>query len=119
VPTPAPKKPVASGGVLGKGAHSRTTARITGIAGCIKPTGTARVTGRGIKSVTFSLDGHKLRTVKGSSATIHVKAKTLKTGMHKLTAKVTFDRASGAKPRTLKLSFSHCTPAVATPQFTG
>ena len=100
--------------------QSRGSARLTGLAGCVKTTKTARVSGRKIRSVVFSLDGHKLRTVKAKNsrlATAKVTLAQLKTGTHKLTARVTF--TDGTKAKTLTLRFSRCSTAAISPRFTG
>ena len=68
-------------------------------------------------SVVFRLDGRKLRTVKATKrATVKVAVARLKTGTHKLTARVTF--SDGTKAKTLTLRFSKCANT-ASPHFTG
>ena len=97
----------------------KATARISGLAGCVKTTKTVKVTGTQLRSVAFTLDGRKLKTVKarGGVAATKVTVAGLKAGTHKLTAKVTF--ANGAKAKTLTIRFSRCSTAAVTPHFTG
>jgi hypothetical protein len=88
----------------------KPTARLTGLAGCVKTTRTVKVTGTRIRSVVFSLDAKTLRTVKAANrrvATTRVTVGHLKAGTHTLTAKVTF--AGGTETKTLSLRFSRCT----------
>jgi choice-of-anchor A domain-containing protein len=88
----------------------KATARISGLAGCVKATSTVKVTGSAIAKVTFAVDGRKRKTVNGASAKLKLKA-----GTHKVTATVTF--TNGAKPRTLTARVRRC--ATAAPRFTG
>jgi hypothetical protein len=89
--------------------------------GCVKTTSTAKVTGRNIRSVAFSLDGRKLGTAKasksGTLASTKVKTARLKAGAHKLTAKVSF--ADGTKAKTLTARFTRCSSTKVSPRFTG
>jgi hypothetical protein len=97
----------------------KPSARITGLAGCIKTTKTVKVSGTHIRSVVFTLDNSKLRTVTAINSALAATKVTvghLKAGTHTLTAKVTF--ADGTK-QTLKLRFSRCTTAKVAPHFTG
>jgi hypothetical protein len=87
----------------------------------VKTTQTVKVSGTRLRSVVFSLDGKKLRSVKATNsrlAATRVTVGHLKVGGHTLAAKVTF--ADGTKTKTLKLHFSRCAPAKrAAPHFTG
>ena len=87
----------------------------------MKTTSTAKVSGRNLRSVVFSLDGRTLRTAKASKggklASTTVKTASLKPGVHKLTAKVTF--TDGTKSRTLTARFSRCSSTTISPRFTG
>ncbi len=78
------------------------------------------MSGTAIRSVVFTLDGHKLRTVKAKNsrvASTKVTMIRLKTGAHKLTARVTF--TNGTKAKTLTVRFLRCSSAVVSPHFTG
>jgi hypothetical protein len=113
--------PAGEGAILGATETSRRgTARLTGLAGCVKSARTAKVTGRNLRTVVFKVDGKKVRTVKasrnGTRANTKVAVARLKAGTHKVTARVTF--TDGTKARTLTIRFSICKPAVS-PHFTG
>jgi choice-of-anchor A domain-containing protein len=98
----------------------KATAKLSGLAGCVKATKTVKVTGSAIGKVTFALDGKKLKTVsaaKGRTASTKVATGRLKAGTHKLTARVTF--TNGTKARTLTVRFSRCSTGAVTPHFTG
>jgi len=78
-----------------------------------------KVSGTGIRTVLFILDGRKLRTVKAANtrvAATKVKVTSMKAGTHKLTAKVTFTNGG---QKTLTLRFSRCSTAAVSPKFTG
>ena len=114
--------PVAQGGILGATETRRVgTAKLTGLAGCVKSTRTATVSGRSLRTVVFRVDGKKVRTVKatrnGTRAASKITVAPLTTGTHKLTARVTF--TDGTKARTLTIRFSKCATGAVSPQFTG
>ena len=120
--TPSSAPPESRGEVLSATETTPNgTARLTGMTGCVKPTSTAKVTGRNIRSVAFSLDGRKLGTAKasksGTLASTKVKTARLKAGAHKLTAKVTF--TDGTKAKTLTAPFTRCSSTKVSPRFTG
>lgn len=94
--------------------------------GCVPSPFKASIKSAGVQSVTFYLDGHKLRTLTAKNAskgllTITIQASKLRVGAHKLTAKITMTHAAGAKAtvgtRTVKVL--RCHSAVVTPKFTG
>jgi hypothetical protein len=119
--TPSPT-PAARGGILGATESRRVgTAKLTGLAGCVKATRTATVTGRAIRTVVFRVDGKQVRTVKatrnGTRAAAKISVARLKRGTHKVTARVTF--TDGTKARTLTIRFATCATGAASPQFTG
>ncbi len=120
--TPSSTPPESRGEVLSATETTPSgTARLTGMTGCVKTTSTAKVTGRNIRSVAFSLDGRKLGTAKasksGTLASTKVKTARLKAGAHKLTAKVTF--SDGTKAKTLTARFTRCSSTKLSPRFTG
>ena len=107
-----------SGGVT----RPKASSRLSGTVGCAARYSTASVRGKEIKRVTFYLDGKKVKTVSVSSSGVaryRVATRSLRHGTHKLTAKVEFTAASGAAPRTYRLSFSRCTSRRVSPRFTG
>jgi hypothetical protein len=79
-----------------------------------------------VASVTFYLDGHKLKTLTAKNAhkgllSIKINPAKLKVGVHKLVAKITMDRIGSAKAvkgtRTMRIL--RCDPPKVTPKFTG
>ena len=78
------------------------------------------VRGKGIASVTFSLDGKKLKTVKkpkGNRYSITINGSKLGVGGHRLTAKVKFVSSSPLASKTLNRSVQRC--GKSKPKFTG
>jgi hypothetical protein len=114
-PTAQPK-PV-TGGVLGQEVVSGRS-RLTGPSGCVGRKVKASVRGRQIAKVTFSLDGKKVKTVKGAGS-FSVRSSTLSAGRHKIKAKVTFKAASRTRTRTHVLTFQRCVVRPVAPQFAG
>ncbi len=118
-PVPAPK---AKAGVLAFGAAhlARTSARA-----CVASNGyLASVTGKAIATVTYRLDGHRLRTLSKAnshgafSLRVHVAAGKV----HHLAIEVKFSSASATKPLTLKKTLARCAAVahkVPAPRFTG
>ncbi|MEA2273578.1 MAG: hypothetical protein QOI98_2286, partial [Solirubrobacteraceae bacterium] len=112
-----------AGAVEAAAAASPGTAKLRGPAGCLTSRGTAKVTGAQIARVVFRLDGRRLATVskangKRGAFQVHVSPSGLRTGIHKLTARVTFKAAANTRARTLRLAFAHCARRVL-PRFTG
>jgi hypothetical protein len=99
------------------------TARLFGRTGCVSGAFNARVRGTKIARVVFVLDGKTLKSVsKPNSAgqfAVRVNPATMRIGVHRLVAKVTFQTASGTKAKTLRLSFQRCGRKLALPRFTG
>jgi hypothetical protein len=107
--------------VLGQQALSgRATLR--GQTGCASRTFTATVSGRQISRVTFYVDGRRVRQVNARSGltrfTARISPAGRRIGVHRVTARVVFTRASGTRARTLVLAFQRCGRA-ARPVFTG
>jgi hypothetical protein len=96
-------------------------ARLFGPSGCARQAFRARVSGREIASVTFSLDGKVIKRIKGKRGTYAVRVKPNKYGfgLHRLVARVTFTSASGTKARKLPLTFRRCAQGPIAPRFTG
>lgn len=96
-------------------------ARLGGTVGCAPRTVTMRVSGRQLRSVSFSIDGHHVKTVRpsaGHTATLTIARSHLAYGTHRVAVRVRFTAASGSHARVLTRSFSRCRP-IATPSFTG
>ncbi len=121
-PAPAPAAPAAA--VLASKAVVASTgsAHIASAHACVASTGyMASVKGKGIASVTYSLDGHKLGTVKHADShgafTLRVH---LQTGhSHRLSMRVTFSQAAHTSPLTLHRTLARCAARRVAPRFTG
>jgi hypothetical protein len=98
-------------------------ARLIGPAGCVSRAFHARVAGKKIARVIFILDGKKVLTLKRTNFhktfAIRLDPRRLSIGVHRLVAKVTFQRGSGTKAKTFRLSFQRCPRALRAPRFTG
>ena len=81
---------------------------------CAKNRVKASVTGSGIKKVTFLIDGHVVKTVKGKAPfRLNAAARNLSAGSHRVTASLTF---KAKKPtQVITKRFSRCRD----PNFTG
>jgi hypothetical protein len=112
-------------GVLGFA--SATVPALRGPQGCVRSKFTASMRSAGVASVTFYLDGHKLRTLTYKNAhkgllTLVIDGSKLKVGAHKLMAKVTMKATSPtakAAKASRALMIIRCKSAVLTPRFTG
>jgi hypothetical protein len=121
-PAPAPAPAPASQVLASKAKVASTgTAHIASSHACIASSGyMARVTGKGIASVTYTLDGHKLATVKHADShgaftlRVHVRG-----GSHRLSMRVTFSSAAHTAPLTLHKTLARCAAVHVTPRFTG
>lgn len=124
-PVPAPAAPavaavVPKSGVLAFGAaHLASNSHA-----CVASSGyLASVSGKLIASVTYVLDGHKLKTLtRANSHGVFSLRIALKAGhVHHLTIHVAFTSASSAKALTLKRTLARCAAVhhVSTPRFTG
>ena len=118
-PDAVPPGTTPGGGVL---PDSRVSgrARLRGPSGCVKRAFRARVRGRSIASVTFFVDGRKVKTVRrGNAFRLKVKPSKYGLGRHKIVARVRFTAASGTKARKLQLTFRRCAQGAVAPRFTG
>jgi len=75
-----------------------------------------------VESVTFYLDGHKLRKLKAKRArvgsfSILIKAATLNVGVHRLVARIRTAGKPGVSSR--RLMIVRCASQIVTPRFTG
>jgi uncharacterized repeat protein (TIGR01451 family) len=96
--------------------------KLRGSQGCIaRNQAHASVSGTFIASVTFYVDGRKVRTLtkptSGTTYTLTVDGRKLRFGAHKVKAVVVFQRGVTPAKRTLALTFTRCAPAK--PKFTG
>jgi hypothetical protein len=99
------------------------TANLLGRTGCAANAFRARVMGTSIARVVFTIDGKHTKTLThptgGGAFGIMVNPRHYKYGIYRVVAKVYFTPGSQTAPRTLRLSFQHCAPILARPQFTG
>ncbi len=101
--------------------------RLSGPQGCVRSSFRASVKSKGVASVGFYMDGHKLKTMSAKSArngkiTIVIDPSTLKVGAHKLMAKITMAKTSSSSKAahgTRTATVLRCRAAVLTPRFTG
>ena len=96
-------------------------ASLRGPSGCVKQAFRARVTGRSLASVTFFVDGKRVKRFTDSRSLYTIKVNPLKYGLgrHRVTARVTFVSGSGTQARTLRLTFRRCASGTVAPRFTG
>jgi hypothetical protein len=101
------------------------TARLSGPGGCVSRAFSASIVGSQIAQVSFSLDGKRIRTLRSPTAgnrwSVRIVPRTLKTGVHRVTAGVSFRVNTTPRTRTLRLAFQRCAQAVrkVAPRFTG
>jgi hypothetical protein len=94
---------------------------LSGVIGRVRNVLSARLTSRGVKSVTFYLDGHKLKTMtrsKHGRFSITINARRLSYGAYRLMAKVTLKNRNCADISRSGV-FVHVKPAAVVPVFTG
>jgi hypothetical protein len=99
------------------------TARLLGPTGCTAKAFNARIRGTQIARVTFVLDGKTIKrltkpNLKGAFA-VRINPKSMRLGVHRLVANITFKSASATKAKRLRLSFQRCAKALTQPRFTG
>ena len=111
--TPAPSESGEGGGVVPGRARLRRQFRPNG---CVRRTLRAAVRGRAIRDVTFAVDGRRVRRVRrpGSRGrfVLRTPVKHMRSGRHRLAARVRFSAASQTRPRTLRRAFRVCTRRV-------
>jgi len=117
-PGTPPATPPAGGGVLPDQVISGRAA-LRGPSGCVKQAFRARVNGRRIESVTFFMDGKRVKRVTSGNASLRIVPKRIGFGRHRVVALVRFTEASGTPARRLLLTFRRCARQVVNPQFTG
>ena len=99
---------------------------LTGPEGCVRKSFHVSIRSAGVQSVTFYMDGHKLKTLTAKNArkgllTIEINPATLKVGAHKLVARITMKHSASTKATVAsrKVTILRCHSAVVTPKFTG
>ena len=50
---------------------------------------------------------------------MRINPRQLRIGVHRLVVSVTFQKGTGTKPKTMRLSFQRCAKKLVTPRFTG
>jgi len=119
-PNATPGTTPAEGGVLPVSIVSGR-ASLRGPSGCVKQAFQARVRGRSIASVTFFVDGKKVKTISGTRGSYAIKVHPQRYGFgrHTIVARVQFTAASGTSARKLPLTFRRCAQGAVAPRFTG
>jgi hypothetical protein len=112
-------------GVLGF--SSATVPALKGPQGCVRGPFHASIKSKGVSSVSFYVDGHRVKTLtskssRGGLLSVSIDVSKLAIGPHKVMAKITM-KASSTTAKAAKASRSltvvHCASAVLTPRFTG
>lgn len=106
---------------------STTVPRLQGPQGCVRGKFHASVKSAGVASVSFYLDGHKLRRMTAHSArrgllSITIDPTRLNLGPHRLLARITMVKsptASRAVSASRTMTVLRCASAAITPKFTG
>jgi len=110
-----------------RGFISRVPA-LDGPRGCVRVPFRASVKAAGVASVTFALDGRRLKTLtarnaRGGLLSVLIDPRRLRIGPHRVGARITMtgraSASSGPAKATRSLTFVHCGSAVITPRFTG
>lgn len=99
------------------GSNPSRIARAGASGACVRSSFSARVTGRSIETVVFSLDGRRVRTDRTSPFAARIS--TTKAGKHRVSARVTYKSDSRTRARTVAFSFRRCATAARGPRFTG
>jgi uncharacterized repeat protein (TIGR01451 family) len=105
---------------------SASVPTLTGPEGCVRKSFHVSIRSAGVQSVTFYLDGHRLKTLTAKNArkgllTIEIDPAKLKVGAHKLVARITMAHSASTKATVAsrKVTILRCHSAVVTPKFTG
>jgi hypothetical protein len=98
-------------------------AQLLGPTGCTARAFHARIRGVKVAKVVFTLDGHRIGTLTRknfrNTFAVRINPRRLAFGVHRLIAKVTFQRGSATKAKTFRLTFQRCPRALRAPRFTG
>ena len=97
---------------------------LKGPQGCVRQSFTVSVKAASVASVTFYLDGHKLRTLSAKNAhngqlRITIGTAKLRLGAHKLVAKITMVGSPKPAAVTRSLTVVRCASPFVAPRFTG
>jgi hypothetical protein len=123
-PATGPPTPLADSGVLGFTAAGVTSSNAP--QGCVRSSLRVNIRSAGVASVTFYLDGRRLKTLTWRNArkgllTLEINSAKLKVGAHKLVIRITMAHGASKKAtvasRTVRIL--RCHSAVVNPNFTG
>jgi hypothetical protein len=97
-------------------------ATLSGPRGPVRKPFDVTVTGRQIQSVTFSVDGKRIRTVRAKKGRKKFKVRINPRGqsrrVHRVTARITFKRSSNTRSTVRRLTY-RTTTVTRAPRFTG
>ena len=116
VPTPMSTATPASSAAAG-------SATLTGPSGRVREAFDVTVTGRAIQSVTFYLDGRRIRTVRAKAGrkkfkvTINPRGQSRR--VHRVTARIRFSKESGSATTVRRMTYRTTTAVTHAPRFTG
>ena len=115
--------PPPAGAVLGtkEVVAPKGSAHAAGVRGCVAQTGyLASVRGSSIASVTFTLDGHKVKTLLKSTHGAFALRIGLRAGSkHHLSIHVVFTASSKTPSKTIHQTLARCAARTVSPRFTG
>jgi hypothetical protein len=120
--TRIPSTSASSGGVLGVTQEIvPASASIVRISRCVSRTFSAVVRGRGIRRVTFFVNGRRVRTMTGSRSryALSVDPAAARNGVIRVTARVDFVARSGKRAKTLRMTALRCATGAQRVRFTG
>ena len=105
------------------GGRAGSAVRLSGPARCVDTRFKASVIGHDIARVKFYFAGKWRRTIKAKAGqTVFsqvVDARGQRSGVRRVSARITFKTATGAKPMTLRLVYKRCAKAAVKPAFAG
>ena len=122
VASPKGDRGIAGVSITGDG-RAGSAVRLSGPARCIDTRFRASVIGHDIARVKFYFAGKWRRTIKAKAGqTVFsqlVDARGKSSGVRRVSARITFKTATGAKPMTLRLVYKRCAKASVKPAFAG
>jgi uncharacterized repeat protein (TIGR01451 family) len=99
------------------------TANLIAPTGCVAKAFNARIRGSKVSRVVFTLDGKTIKVfsknLKSGVYAVRIDPAKFRIGVHRLVAKVTFQKGTGTKAKTIRVSFQRCSKKLAQPRFTG
>ncbi len=119
--TPFTSVPTSTATPASSAAAGRAT--LTGPSGRVRKAFDVTVTGREIQSVTFYLDGRRIRTVRAKAGrkkfkvTINPRGQSRR--VHRVTARIGFSKESGSATTVRRMTYRTTTAVTRAPRFTG